>query len=168
MTPADNVEAVARARDDRAFALGMETAARHVEMHFPEAAAIIRARPPVAAFASVQPAPVDGVEVQQCDLTLVSAFTTDDDGCHLTAAEERCLAEHAARHRAQAYAAGKADERKRCAKIAEKWRDENKAAAAKARKRDTVFGSNGLADQIEGAAIECNAIAAAIRNPNHV
>lgn len=60
------------------------------------------------------------------------------------------------------------DERERCARIAELWRDENKAAAAKARKREKMHGIGGyespqLADQLEGAAIECNAIAAAIR-----
>ncbi len=52
--------------------------------------------------------------------------------------------------------------------IAELWRDENKAAAAKARSRERRAASLGfetpdMADQLEGAAIECNAIAAAIR-----
>jgi hypothetical protein len=54
--------------------------------------------------------------------------------------------------------------------IAEKWRDENKAAAAKARSRERKRKLSGLgldhpgmADMLEGAATECNAIAAAIR-----
>lgn len=52
--------------------------------------------------------------------------------------------------------------------IAEKWRDENKAAAAKARSREHRLSSLGLdhpgmADMLEGAVTECNAIAAAIR-----
>lgn len=56
----------------------------------------------------------------------------------------------------------------KCAGIAEQWRDENKASAAKARKRERLHGIGGyespqMADQLEGAAIECNAIAAAIR-----
>jgi len=44
--------------------------------------------------------------------------------------------------------------------IAEKWRDENKVSAARARK-----GRNqcGMAEMLDGAAIECNAIAGAIR-----
>ena len=50
-----------------------------------------------------------------------------------------------------------------CAAIAERWRDENKASAAKARKSARVRGDNGMADQLEGAAIECNAIAQEIR-----
>jgi len=54
------------------------------------------------------------------------------------------------------------------ARIAEKWRDENRAAAAKARSREHRLSSLGLdhpgmADMLEGAATECNAIAAAIR-----
>lgn len=54
------------------------------------------------------------------------------------------------------------------AQIAEKWRDENKAAAAKARSREGKLSRLGLdhpgmADMLEGAATECNAIAAAIR-----
>ena len=61
-----------------------------------------------------------------------------------------------------------AEERARCAAIAERWRDENKVAAAKARKRERLHGIGGyespqMADQLDGAAIECNAIAAAIR-----
>ena len=48
------------------------------------------------------------------------------------------------------------------AKLCEQWRDENKSSAAKARNR----GSNdpGMADMLEGAAIECNALAGEIRN----
>lgn len=56
------------------------------------------------------------------------------------------------------------------AAIAEKWRDENKAAAAAARKRGRArsdFDGNQtgyiMAEQLDGAAIECNAIAGAIR-----
>lgn len=45
------------------------------------------------------------------------------------------------------------------AAIAEKWRDENRLAAAKCRKRD-----NGMAEMLDGAAIECNAIMGAILN----
>jgi hypothetical protein len=62
-----------------------------------------------------------------------------------------------------------AAERERCAAIAEKWRDENKAAAARARKRTRAlagspFQDPSMGDMLEGAAIECDAIAAAIRN----
>lgn len=54
------------------------------------------------------------------------------------------------------------------AKIAERWRDENRAAAAKARTREGRMERLGLehpdmADMLDGAAIECNAIAGAIR-----
>lgn len=54
------------------------------------------------------------------------------------------------------------------AAIAEKWRDENKAAAARARKRERLDGIGGyqapeIAEQLDGAAIECNAIAEVIR-----
>ncbi|MFS0736908.1 hypothetical protein ABC347_07650 [Sphingomonas sp. 1P06PA] len=50
----------------------------------------------------------------------------------------------------------------RCARLAEKWRDENKASAAKARKSHSE-GSRSMAEMLDGAAIECNAIAQAIR-----
>lgn len=43
--------------------------------------------------------------------------------------------------------------------MALQWRDENKASVAKARKQHCWE----LADQLDGAAIECNAIATAIR-----
>lgn len=46
--------------------------------------------------------------------------------------------------------------------IAEKWRDENKAAAAKARKSFSE-GARNMAEMLDGAAIECNAIATEIR-----
>lgn len=49
-----------------------------------------------------------------------------------------------------------------CAQIADEWRDENKAAAAKAR-RSISEGSQNMAEMLDGAAIECNAIAAEIR-----
>ncbi len=49
-----------------------------------------------------------------------------------------------------------------CAAIAERWRDENKAAAIKALKGQG-FGSSDMADALDGAAIECNAIAGEIR-----
>lgn len=54
------------------------------------------------------------------------------------------------------------------ARVADKWRDENKAAAARARTREgrlerAGFDHPGMADMLEGAAIECNAIAQAIR-----
>lgn len=54
------------------------------------------------------------------------------------------------------------------AQIADKWAAENKAAAAKARRRESLDGIGGymapeMAEQLDGAAIECNAIAAAIR-----
>lgn len=46
------------------------------------------------------------------------------------------------------------------ATLAERWRDENKAAAARARKgRD----QGDMAEMLDGAAIECNAIAGEIR-----
>lgn len=45
------------------------------------------------------------------------------------------------------------------ARLAEKWRDENKAKAAEDRKH----GNTSMADRLDGAAIECNAIAEAIR-----
>lgn len=45
------------------------------------------------------------------------------------------------------------------AKLAEAWREENKAQAAKDRK----VGNISMADRLDGAAIECNAFAAAIR-----
>ena len=48
----------------------------------------------------------------------------------------------------------------RCALIADKWRDENKAAAERERKH----GSTSMADRLEGAAVECNAIAQEIRS----
>lgn len=65
------------------------------------------------------------------------------------------------------YAAGYAAAVAEARAIAIKWRDENKIAAAKARKRDSRlsaagFDSPGMADQLDGAAIECNAIADAI------
>ena len=46
--------------------------------------------------------------------------------------------------------------------MAEKWRDENKAAAARARKSISE-GSQNMAEMLDGAAIECNAIAGEIR-----
>ena len=49
------------------------------------------------------------------------------------------------------------------AKLCEQWRDENRLAAAKARKREGVLGDTGMADQLEGAMTECNALSAAIR-----
>lgn len=42
--------------------------------------------------------------------------------------------------------------------MALQWRDENKAAAAK----DTKFGNGMMAQRLEGAATECNAIAAEV------
>lgn len=47
------------------------------------------------------------------------------------------------------------------AAVAIKWRDENKASAAKARK-SLSEGSRNMAEMLDGAAIECNAIAAEI------
>lgn len=59
---------------------------------------------------------------------------------------------------------------RQAAAIAEVWRDENKVACNKARlkgrKRHSFDGDETqlvLAEQLDGAAIECNAIAAAIR-----
>lgn len=49
------------------------------------------------------------------------------------------------------------------AALAEQWRDENKASAAKAR-RSVSEGAQNMAEMLDGAAIECNAIAQAIRN----
>lgn len=49
-----------------------------------------------------------------------------------------------------------------CAKLAEQWRDENKMKAAKARK-SVSEGSRSMAEQLDGAAIECNALAQEIR-----
>jgi hypothetical protein len=46
--------------------------------------------------------------------------------------------------------------------LADRWRDENKAAAAKARKSISE-GARNTAEMLDGAAIECNAIAAEIR-----
>lgn len=53
--------------------------------------------------------------------------------------------------------------------IAEKWRDENRAAAVKAKNREgrlerLGLDHPGMADMLEGAATECNAIAKAIRD----
>lgn len=48
------------------------------------------------------------------------------------------------------------------ASIADKWAAENKAAAAKAR-RSPNKAVNGMEEMLDGAAIECNAIAAEIR-----
>jgi hypothetical protein len=50
----------------------------------------------------------------------------------------------------------------RAALIADEWADENKAAAAKARKSSSE-GCQNMAEMLDGAAIECNAIAAEIR-----
>jgi len=54
------------------------------------------------------------------------------------------------------------------AQVAEKWRDENRTACNAARKRERRlnalgFDHPGMADMLDGAAIECNAIAQAIR-----
>jgi len=46
--------------------------------------------------------------------------------------------------------------------IAIEWRDENRTACNKARKSISE-ASQMMADQLDGAAIECNAIAGAIR-----
>ncbi len=46
--------------------------------------------------------------------------------------------------------------------IADAWAAENKAAATKGRKSASE-GARNLADMLDGAAIECNAIAAEIR-----
>lgn len=46
--------------------------------------------------------------------------------------------------------------------IALKWRDENRTACIRARKAVSE-ASQMMADQLDGAAIECNAIAGAIR-----
>ena len=54
-------------------------------------------------------------------------------------------------------------QREQDAKLAEKWRDENRTAAAAARKSQSE-GSQNMAEMLDGAAIECNAIAAAIRD----
>jgi hypothetical protein len=69
-----------------------------------------------------------------------------------------------------AYTAGWNDAINICAAIAEKWRDENKAARDKARvrgrNRHSFDGDETqlvMAEQLDGAAIECNAIAGAIR-----
>lgn len=50
--------------------------------------------------------------------------------------------------------------------IAERWRDENMASAARARKSRSE-GALNTADMVEGAAIECNAIAGALRALAH-
>lgn len=54
------------------------------------------------------------------------------------------------------------------ARIADKWCAENRAAAAKARSQEGKLSRlgidhPGMADMLEGAATECNAIAQAIR-----
>jgi len=54
-----------------------------------------------------------------------------------------------------AYAAGQ----ERAAVIAEEWRDENKESAAEAQRQ----GNNGFAAELRTAAVECNALATAIR-----
>ena len=61
------------------------------------------------------------------------------------------------------YATGYHDGLEAAAKIAEQWRDQNKASAAKARKSYSE-GARNMADMLDGAAIECNAIAQAIRD----
>lgn len=68
------------------------------------------------------------------------------------------------------YAAGWNDAIKAAEAIAIKWRDENRAAQQRAlksgRSRHAFDGEETqlvMADQLEGAAIECNAIAGAIR-----
>ncbi len=50
----------------------------------------------------------------------------------------------------------------RAAQIADDWAGENKASAAKAR-RSVSEGCQNMAEMLDGAAIECNAIAAEIR-----
>jgi hypothetical protein len=50
----------------------------------------------------------------------------------------------------------------RAAQIADEWAAENKASAAKAR-RSVNEGCQNMAEMLDGAAIECNAIAAEIR-----
>jgi hypothetical protein len=62
----------------------------------------------------------------------------------------------------RARAEGEAAGIERAAKMADKWRDENKASAAKARK-SVSDGARNMAEMLDGAAIECNAIAGAIR-----
>ena len=69
-----------------------------------------------------------------------------------------------------AYTAGWNDAINLCGGIAEKWRDENKEARNKARvrgrKRFAFDGDETMlvsAEALDGAAIECNAIAGAIR-----
>ena len=71
----------------------------------------------------------------------------------------------------QSYAAGWNDAIERCAAIAEKWRDENKAQRVRAlksgRRRYAFDGDETqlvMAEQLDGAAIECNAIAHEIRS----
>ncbi len=49
-----------------------------------------------------------------------------------------------------------------CARVADQWGAENRASCAKARKSFSE-GSRNMAEMLDGAAIECNAIAAAIR-----
>lgn len=68
----------------------------------------------------------------------------------------------------QGYAMGWCAAVEAAAQVAIKWRDENKAAAAKARTREGRLAGAGLdhpgmAEMLDGAAIECNAIAGAIR-----
>lgn len=48
------------------------------------------------------------------------------------------------------------------AAVARQWRDENRLSAVKARKREGILGSTGMADQLEWAMIECNALMGAI------
>lgn len=58
-------------------------------------------------------------------------------------------------------------EREACAALARQWCEENKIAAAKAKSREarmSAFGFDhpGMSEMLDGAAIECNAIASAI------
>ena len=57
---------------------------------------------------------------------------------------------------------GRRQMREEAAAIAEKWRDENKAAAAAASKSFSA-ATRDMVDELRGAAIECNAILGAIR-----
>lgn len=63
-----------------------------------------------------------------------------------------------ARHRQQAVA----EEREAIALMCEQWRDENKSAAASARKG----GDRSMGDRLDGSATECHALAGEIRKRN--
>lgn len=106
--------------------------------------------------------------VTQRDREAAAAYVRDRFGDDLLANEilrgtrdRASMTVHAfARHAQQA----RAQALEEAAKVAEQWRDENKASAAKARKRSHFdHDIPHMAEMLDGAAIECNAIAAAIR-----